>query len=369
MKKLLVLLPSVLLYFLFIVLIDPNFLFSSEDEKISQSIVDGNSVFVFKKVETYRNLKKCIIERMPKNTECVVVGPSTSLVFDSQSVGSSSFYNLSITHGSFQDTLAILGILEANDVNYKKLVLNLDNFFFDSKADQYVNTDFIKPYADYMSSLVLDGKDHKSRVHPDYAALLSSKVDALFSVSYFQDSWRYLSSRKLHALTRRWGIVDSGFAGDDFSYGSGAVVQTGSTEAGLMFSGEVAKGPQTVLALKAGWNIMGNPLPIAMTFADISANEIWDPSGDNIQFLDAGGGTKVREDGYQAVYTYLNADWASSMSCDVGWYQVDALMNDGLFVKPDTEDNNVNPGASFVVQTGSTESGVQFMAALPANAE
>ena len=158
-------------------------------------------------------------------------------------------------------------------------------------------------------------------------------------------------------------------AGDDFSYGSGAVVQTGSTEAGLMFSGEVAKGPQTVLALKAGWNIMGNPLPIAMTFADISANEIWDPSGDNIQFLDAGGGTKVREDGYQAVYTYLNADWASSMSCDVGWYQVDALMNDGLFVKPDTEDNNVNPGASFVVQTGSTESGVQFMAALPANAE
>lgn len=224
MKKLFVLLPSVVLYFLFIVLIDPNFLFSNSDEKIAQSIVDGNNVFVFKKVEPYRNLKKCIIERMPKDTECVVVGPSTSLVFDAKSVGTSSFYNLSITHGSFQDTLAILGILEANDVNYKKLVLSLDNFFFDSKADRYANTEFIKPYADYMSSLVLDGKGDKSKACPDYAELISSKVDALFSVSYFQDSWRYLSSRKLDALTRRWGIVDSKFDGDDFSYDQNAAI-------------------------------------------------------------------------------------------------------------------------------------------------
>lgn len=224
MKKLLVLLPSVLLYFLFIVLIDPNFLFSNSDKKIAQSIVDGNNVFVFKKVEPYRNLKKCIIERMPKDTECVVVGPSTSLVFDAKSVGTSSFYNLSITHGSFQDTLAILGILEANDVNYKKVILNLDNFFFDSKADMYANTEFIKPYADYMSSLVLNGNGDKSRAHSDYSALVSNKVDALFSVSYFQESWRYLASRKLDAFTRRWGVADSEFHGEDFSYDQNAAI-------------------------------------------------------------------------------------------------------------------------------------------------
>ena len=134
-------------------------------------------------------------------------------------------------------------------------------------------------------------------------------------------------------------------------------------------------GYQNRAAEKSGWNLIcGTFLPVgkagtSMALADVAGNSLWDPSGDNIQFLDAGGGTRNREDGYQAVYTYLNADWASSMSCDVGWYQVDALMNDGLFVKPDTEDNNVNPGASFVVQTGSTESGVQFMAALPASAE
>ena len=152
---------------------------------------------------------------------------------------------------------------------------------------------------------------------------------------------------------------------DDFSYGAGAVVQTGSTEAGLTCSGEVPKGPQTILAVKSGWNIIGNPLPIDMTLSDVTANDVWDPTGDNIQFLDEGGGTRVRSDSYQAVYTYLNADWASSMGTTAGWYQVDALMNDGLFLTPEESDNDIKAGSAFIVQTSSDSSGVQFKAALP----
>lgn len=152
---------------------------------------------------------------------------------------------------------------------------------------------------------------------------------------------------------------------DDFGYGAGAVIQTVLVEAGLTCSGAVPRGPQTILAANAGWNIIGNPLPIDMTLSDVTANALWDPTGDTIQFLNAGGGTRVRDDSYLAVYTYLNAEWAETMGCAVGWYQVDALMNEGAFLTPETADNEIAAGTAFVVQTTSKEAGIQFKEALP----
>ena len=156
---------------------------------------------------------------------------------------------------------------------------------------------------------------------------------------------------------------------DDFSYGAGAVVQVGNTEAGLTFSGEVTKGPQTILAAKSGWNIIGNPLPIDLTLADVSGNETWDPTNDSIQFLDEGGGTRIREDGYTAEYTYINAEWAAMLSCEVGWYQFQAINNGEGFYPPEDVDAAVDAGTAFVVQVGNPETGVQFKAALPSDAE
>ena len=153
-------------------------------------------------------------------------------------------------------------------------------------------------------------------------------------------------------------------AGDDFSFGAGAVVQVGTPTAGLLCAGEVAKGAQTVIAEKSGWNIMGNPLPINMTLADVTANDDWDLTNDTIQFLNAGGGTKVREDGYTAEYTFVNAEYADMLGCEVGWYQFDALNAGEDFLTPDEEDNAVTAGTAFVAQTGSTNAGIQFKAAI-----
>ena len=120
---------------------------------------------------------------------------------------------------------------------------------------------------------------------------------------------------------------------------------------------------------KSGWTLITGTFKNIgegiKTLSDVTVNDVWDPTGDNIQFLDEGGGTRVRSDSYQAVYTYLNADWASSMGTTAGWYQVDALMNDGLFLAPEESDNDIKAGSAFIVQTSSDSSGVQFKAALP----
>ena len=152
---------------------------------------------------------------------------------------------------------------------------------------------------------------------------------------------------------------------DDFSYGVGAVVQAANTSSALLFSGEVAKGKQTILAKHSGWNLIGNPLPVDRTMADISANEVWDPTSDNIQFLTSSGATRIRQDGKLATYTYINSDWATELACEPGWYQ-DVALGDGEFLPPESEDNIVKAGSAFVVQSVSNEAGIQFKAALPA---
>ena len=103
-----------------------------------------------------------------------------------------------------------------------------------------------------------------------------------------------------------------------------------------------------------------------MTFADAKPNATFTwMNYDTIQFLDDGGGTRVREDGLPAMYGYFTT--LDGAPAD-GWYQNDQAMT-GLFVEIDEIDNNLNAGDAFVVQTLDKTAGLQFKAALPADAE
>ena len=151
-------------------------------------------------------------------------------------------------------------------------------------------------------------------------------------------------------------------AEDDFTNGAGAVIQTVDKDAALLFSGAVHKGPATIGIAKSGWNIVGNPTPCDLTLADIAVNDAFTyDNGDTIQFLDEGGGTKVREDGYTAEYSYFPEDIAGT----AGWYSLFAAY-DGEFLSPDDDDNNISAGTAFVVQTVDKTAALQFKAALPA---
>ena len=162
-------------------------------------------------------------------------------------------------------------------------------------------------------------------------------------------------------------------SGDEMSleYGEGAVYQTTSPETTLVFSGTVADAPQTILSDKSGWNLIGNPTPVDINFADITPDgwDFW--SGDTIQFLDAGGGTESfswtnpeteEVESLPALFTY--ATTAEGAPAD-GWYQYDKAYNDMVYISiSDAGFADLKAGAGFVSQTVSDSTGIQFPGAL-----
>ena len=162
-------------------------------------------------------------------------------------------------------------------------------------------------------------------------------------------------------------------SGNDMAleYGEGAVYQTTSPETALLFAGSVADEAQTILSDKSGWNVIGNPTPVDLTFVDITPDgwDFW--SGDTIQFLDAGGGTASftwtnpetqEEETLDALFTYATINEGAPAD---GWYQYDKAYNDMVYVPiTETDFNSLSAGAAFVSQTSSDTTGIQFPAAL-----
>ena len=129
-------------------------------------------------------------------------------------------------------------------------------------------------------------------------------------------------------------------------------------------------GYQNKAAAKEGWNLICGTFEkvdgSAMTLADAKPNAAFTwMSYDTIQFLDHGGGTRVREDGYPAVYSYFTTSDGAPAD---GWYQMDYAMM-GMFVEAEDADNVLKAGDAIVVQTVDKAAGLQFKAALPADAE
>ena len=154
---------------------------------------------------------------------------------------------------------------------------------------------------------------------------------------------------------------------EDFSYGAGVVAQTFDKTAGFMFSGAVHKGAPTIIAAKGGWNVIGNPTPCNLTLSDVTPNAAFTwMNEDTIQFLDDGGGTRIREDGLQAIYGYFTT--ADGAPAD-GWYQNYQATMMGEFVPADEIDSDLKAGDAFIVQTLDKAAGLQFKAAIPADAE
>jgi hypothetical protein len=172
------------------------------------------------------------------------------------------------------------------------------------------------------------------------------------------DGWYHYDSATLMGM---WVEPE---AADDFSYGAGVVVQTFDKTGGLMFSGAVHAGAATIVADKSGWNLIGNPTPCDLTLKDVTPNATFTwMNSDTIQFLDDGGGTRVRtSDGQPAIYGYFTT--LDGAPAD-GWYHYDSATLTGMWVEPEEEDNTLNAGDAFVVQTFDKTAGLQFKAALP----
>ena len=159
-------------------------------------------------------------------------------------------------------------------------------------------------------------------------------------------------------------------SGDELplEFGCGAIFTTEDRATAIVSSGEVAKGKQTIYIKKAGWNVIGNPTPISAKFTDIAVDNwnFWDGS-DFIQFLDDGGGTATFDyegETLMALFTYVTPDDTSDCP-KAGWYQFDKAYNETVFIPiEECGYQGLDAGEGVIVLTGSTETGIQFPAAL-----
>ena len=187
---------------------DPSNIFHDASKEIASAILDGKEAYFGSGNGNERKVKQYLIEGMPKDIECVTIGPSLSLGIRRSNVGTDSYYNLSASSLNFNDIMAEFAMLELNNVNYNRVILCVDSYFFDETyADVYREPE-LKPYTEYMLGK-LDSRNTDFLAKDDTTNTLRTQVEQLFSVSYFQASIAMIRSNdSIRLQEKRWGIID-----------------------------------------------------------------------------------------------------------------------------------------------------------------
>ena len=85
---------------------DPSNIFHDASKEIANAILEGKEAYFGSGNGNERKVKQYLIEGMPKDIECVTIGPSLSLGIRRSNVGTDSYYNLSASSLNFNDIMA-----------------------------------------------------------------------------------------------------------------------------------------------------------------------------------------------------------------------------------------------------------------------
>ena len=186
---------------------DPANIFHDASPKIAEAILEGNSVYYGSANGDERSVKANIIQRMPDHVDCIVIGSSITMGISSELVGTDSFYNLAASGFNYNDIMATLAMLEINGVEYDRVILSADTYFFYPElADEIRKPEFM-PYTEYMISRI-EGEEPEvpqDEFNPD---LMIRRFGNYFSVTYYQSCLEYIMSNgSLTLPTERWGIM------------------------------------------------------------------------------------------------------------------------------------------------------------------
>ena len=175
-------------------LVDPAMLFCAQEDLWADSIIAGNITYVGSENHNRYKIKELLIEKLPKEVDCLVFGPSLSFEITGEQTGVDKFYNLSVSGLDINGLLAQLGSLEYNNVKAKKIIFSIDTFLFDEKiySDPKRNRRVIS-YADYMQN-ILDNKPNniQPRVQENNFKIFRRYMRDIYSLTYFQSSVKYL---------------------------------------------------------------------------------------------------------------------------------------------------------------------------------
>ena len=222
MKKYLpiILFIPILIFFVFTnYYIDPANLFHDANEEIAKEILNGNKVYITSGNGDERAVKEKLIQNMPKEVECIAVGPSLVMGVRAEDVGTDEYYNLGVSAADYYDILGQLGLMEANGIEYKRLVFCVDSYFF--LEEIYDNPDRARngqlmPYAKYMLS-ILDGNNEEIPSEKE-SNIDITEIEQLFSVTYFQSAKTQVELSGSYLREERWGIVGEDFSEMDYPH-------------------------------------------------------------------------------------------------------------------------------------------------------
>lgn len=210
--RFLVLLPIPLIVAGINYVVDPSALYHDNTEAMARSMAAGNKTWFAHSNVNEREVKRHLIEAMPREVDCIAVGPSLIMGVRSDTVGTQSFYNLSESGADFYDILAQFALLDLHEITYHRVIFCVDSYFFDEKLYRTLTrSQGLKPYAQYM----IDTLEQKDPIRPHGPAnSWKEPVKSLLSPSYFQASIADLKKEGGHSLIgARWGIVNENYEG------------------------------------------------------------------------------------------------------------------------------------------------------------
>ncbi|MCD7709349.1 MAG: hypothetical protein LUI02_05695 [Clostridiales bacterium] len=184
--------------------VDSGTLFHGEYEEMAQAIMDGKCVGIQTSDCNERLLKAYMVTEMPKDPDCVVIGPSLTRSISAEVAGEEELYNLSVGGANYYDVLSTLGLMETYGIHPKRVILACDVAFFHTEIDE--RWEMLSDYAYYMLD-VLDGVETEAP-----SGKLASNfyyAGQLFSLSYFQSAVHYVRLNGISGLgSTRIQIVD-----------------------------------------------------------------------------------------------------------------------------------------------------------------
>lgn len=190
---------------------DPGNLFHDFYDELTDAIIAGEEVQILSNNSDEREISKQLIEKMPQEIDCLVLGPSLALTIGQEMTGAKTFYNLAMSSADYYDLLAMIALLNLNDKKVDRMIICFDSRLFDDAVSESDGRhDKLMEYSLYMEDILTkqpsSGKGLKLPKENRTSTL--SNLSQLFSISYFQYSVDYLKANGRNVLGERWQVAD-----------------------------------------------------------------------------------------------------------------------------------------------------------------
>ncbi len=215
---------------------DPSNIFHDVGDNVAQAISSGHEVYISSSNLNEREVKSCLIERMPDKVDCVAIGPSLIMCVNSDIVNDGTFVNLGVSGGGLYSMLEQLGMLEKFGKKTDRIIICADSYIFDEQVSPpNMFEGKFRDYSSHMVSMI----NHEESAWPeqDENGLNLEKIEQAFSITYFQGAQNQIVKQNQIFLKRpRWGIIEDGmdFSGSfysaDGSWNYGANVTNAGTQ-------------------------------------------------------------------------------------------------------------------------------------------